>query len=136
MTSYAASISKIVHPEQPLFAEAANVNHPKCSRRPLLGKAFYVIGMVQRLTGQRGCNPPLFAEVANVNHPKCNRWLFGEASFVIKAFPAPMVSSIIMGVLPGGGGGGDKVLPGGGGDKAVGVITGNGVDRVDTGDSA
>ncbi|GFW18502.1 hypothetical protein TNCV_1185291 [Trichonephila clavipes] len=44
-------------------------------------------------------------------------------------------SSIIMGVLPGGGGGGDKVLPGGG-DKAVGVITGNGVDRVDTEDSA
>ncbi|GFX96545.1 hypothetical protein TNCV_1442191 [Trichonephila clavipes] len=47
MSADAASVSNIVHPEQPLFAEAANVNHPKCSRRPLLGKAFYVIGIVQ-----------------------------------------------------------------------------------------
>ncbi|GFX96542.1 hypothetical protein TNCV_1442161 [Trichonephila clavipes] len=61
-------------------------------------------------------------------HLKLPLLLYKGVRFLRKMLRLPLnthLSSIIMGVLPGGGG-----------DKAVGVITGNGVDRVDTGDSA
>ncbi|GFU38015.1 uncharacterized protein NPIL_365171 [Nephila pilipes] len=104
----AVPLPKIVHPKQPLFADVANVNQPKCNGWPLLGGASFVI-KASPVPGKSGSIAQLWSmrisQISFADIPPCNlssdlsaattSWAFGTLKHLSHSFNSVMSALII-----------------------------------------